>query len=117
MPVNTIIAFCAVMMVLTIATKMVTGSAINATKRQLARLQEQKWGLQGKLDHARERKEAARNTVAFYEARKHEVSDQIAFAEEEIREIEAELESQDKPGDKTVGVHDRSKDVVRRLAK
>ena len=39
----------------------------------------------------------------------------MAFAEDEIRAIEAEVGPQEQAAEKTVGVHSRSQDVVRRL--
>jgi hypothetical protein len=113
---NNAIAFCAVVIVLAIATKMITGSALNSIRRKLVRMHERKRDLLIELEHARERHEAARNTVAFYEARRHEVEDRIHFTEEDLQALVAELDGEDKPEDKTIGVHDRSKDVVRRLA-
>lgn len=115
MPLDPAITFSAVMVVLAIATKLVTGSALNSIQRKIAKLRQRRQDLLAELGHIRERKEAARNTVAFYEARKQEVSDRIAFAEDEIRAIEAEVGPQEQAAEKTVGVHSRSQDVVRRL--
>ena len=116
-PLNTAIALGAVAMVLAIAAKMVTGSILNSIQRQLARLHQQKCDLQGRLDHARQRRKTAGTTVAFCEQRKREVLDRIAFAESEIRELLAELAPAEASDAKAVGVHSRSSDVVRRLAR
>ena len=77
---------------------------------------QQRRDLLAQLGHARERRDAARKTVDFYQARKREIADQLTYAEEELRELVEELDGEAKPADRSVGVHDRSKDVVRRLA-
>ena len=115
MPLDTAALITIVALVCVVGVKMITGTALNSTRRGLVRLRERRGELLVELGHEAERRKTTTGTLAFYEQRKLEVEDQILFAREDLAEMKAKAEAEDgdKPKEKTVGIHNPSSDIAR----
>jgi len=112
MPLDTAALATIIAIVIVVGVKIITGSALNSTRRDLVRLRDRRGELMVELDHAQERKKASTGTLAFYEQRKMEVEDQIRFTQADL-ETEKAMSGEEKSKDKTVGLHNPSKDLAR----
>ena len=82
----------AILIIVVIGVRIVTGSLLNSSKRALAEVNGRLRAARTELDFARERRKAAENVLYFSERQKEDLAGKIQMHQQDLEALEAEDE-------------------------